>query len=125
MVVRGDQAEGFLAEAPELQGCVTAGETPAEAMEMLRDAMAAWLETAIERGIEIPVPAADQDYSGRILMRVPKTLHRQLIEQAREQGVSLNQWLLTLLSTRSVVSGAAPHSTSRKTTRVDAKSEEK
>src|SRR5205809_7280478 len=103
MVVRGDEAEGFLAEVPELPGCFTAGQTPGEALEMLREAMALWFESAIERGLDIPPPAADQDYNGRILLRVPKVMHRQLVEQAREQGVSLNQWLLTLLARRSAI----------------------
>jgi antitoxin HicB len=101
MVVRGDDTEGYLAEAPELPGCITAGETPAEAVELLRDAMVGWFESAIERGLTIPAPAADEAYSGRILLRVPRALHRQLVEQARDQGVSLNQWINTLVAMRS------------------------
>src|SRR5437764_704215 len=34
MVVRGDPEEGYLAEAPELPGCFTSGDTPAEAVKM-------------------------------------------------------------------------------------------
>lgn len=79
------------------------GETPAEALELLRDAMAGWFESAIDRGLAIPPPAADAAYSGRILLRVPKALHRQLVEQAKDQGVSLNQWLNTLLAMQSAV----------------------
>src|SRR5437763_10085183 len=103
MVIRGDEADGFLAEAPELPGCISAGETPTEAFEMLREAMALWFESAIENGISIPPPAPEQEYSGRILMRIPKTLHRQLVEQAKDQGVSLNQWLVSLVAARSAV----------------------
>lgn len=39
MVIRGTPEEGYLAEAPELPGCITAGETPEEALALLRDAM--------------------------------------------------------------------------------------
>ena len=49
-----------------------------EAIELLRDAMAGWFESAVESGLAIPEPA-DETYSGRILLRVPKMLHRQLV----------------------------------------------
>lgn len=57
-VIRGDDVDGYLAEAPELPGCVTAGETVEEALRMLRDAMEGWLESALESGDAIPEPAA-------------------------------------------------------------------
>lgn len=58
-VIRGDRREGFLAEAPELPGCITAGETEAEALAMLNDAMAAWFETALAHGWNVPEPAGE------------------------------------------------------------------
>ena len=57
-VISGDDIEGYLAEAPELPGCVTAGETVDEALRMLRDAMEGWIESALVAGDPIPEPAA-------------------------------------------------------------------
>lgn len=57
-VISGDDVDGYLAEAPELPGCVTAGETVAEALDLLRDAMEGWVECALVAGEEIPRPAA-------------------------------------------------------------------
>ncbi|MGI8926456.1 MAG: type II toxin-antitoxin system HicB family antitoxin [Tepidiformaceae bacterium] len=57
-VISGDDIEGYLAEAPELPGCVTAGETVQEALDMLRDAMEGWIEDALLAGEPIPEPAA-------------------------------------------------------------------
>lgn len=57
-VIRGDAAEGFLGEAAELPGCLTAGETEQEALANLREAMAAWFEAALVAGRAIPEPAA-------------------------------------------------------------------
>ena len=57
-VISGDDAEGYLAEAPELPGCVTAGETVDEALHMLRDAMEGWIECALLAGEGIPEPEA-------------------------------------------------------------------
>ena len=100
MVVRGEPEEGYLAEAPELPGCFTAGETPEEAMEMLRDAMAGWFAASLDLGLPIPEPtsASLDRYNGRILLRISPYLHRRLAEQAQEQGVSLNQWIVTRLA---------------------------
>lgn len=57
-VISGDDVEGYLAEAPELPGCVTAGSTVEEALEMLRDAMEGWIESALVGGDPIPEPSA-------------------------------------------------------------------
>ena len=38
------------------------------------------------------------DYNGKILVRIPRSLHRKLVETARAEGVSLNQYALHLLS---------------------------
>lgn len=62
-VVSGEPIDGYLAEVPELPGCSTAGETPAEALEMLEEAMAGWLETALITGMPIPEPV-----TGRVLV---------------------------------------------------------
>jgi len=58
-VISGDDLEGYLAEAPELPGCVTASDTVEEAIVMLRDAMEGWVECALLAGDPIPEPAAD------------------------------------------------------------------
>jgi antitoxin HicB len=45
---------GYVAEIEELEGCITQGETPEEAVEMLNDARILWIESAIENGDPIP-----------------------------------------------------------------------
>ena len=61
MVITGGDADGYLAEAPELPGCITAGETVFEAAEMLRDAIEGWIEAALIAGEAIPEAAALRD----------------------------------------------------------------
>ena len=56
-VISGDDEQGYLGEVPELPGCLTAGETAAEALTNLTEALAAWLESALKNGIAIPEPA--------------------------------------------------------------------
>jgi len=42
-----------------------------------------------------------EGYSGRILVRIPKSLHRQLAQDAKREGISLNQYALYKLSRNS------------------------
>jgi antitoxin HicB len=57
-VITGEPVEGYLGEVPELPGCLTAGETPEEAVRNLEEAMAVWIESALAHGDPIPEPAA-------------------------------------------------------------------
>jgi len=67
---------------------------------MLDDALREWLVAALEDNLEIPLPDVVQEerYSGKFPLRLPKSLHRKLSEAALEDGVSLNQYLVMLLS---------------------------
>jgi len=90
----------WAAEFPDLPGCVGAGDTAEEAVAMAMDAKKAWIGTAMEEGREIPKPKnIDEDnFSGKFTLRLPKTLHKELTLQAEEEGVSLNQYLLYLIT---------------------------
>jgi predicted RNase H-like HicB family nuclease len=92
----------YFAKIKELEGCMTVGDTMAEALAMIEDAKLAWLTAAVEDGIEIPLPESMQTerYSGKFALRLPKSLHHQLAEGAVRDGVSLNQYLVTLLAER-------------------------
>ena len=93
-----DPEEGWFVRVKELPGCMSQGDTMAEALTMIRDAMAAWLEVALADGLPIPEPQSEEDYSGKFLVRVPRTLHRDLVEAASREGVSLNQYISVALA---------------------------
>ena len=97
----------FFADVAELPGCMTEADTAQGALEMIRDAMAGWIEVALSEGLTIPEPAAEPEYSGRFLVRTPKSLHRDLVQRARAEGASLNQFVVTTLS-RALGGSAAP-----------------
>lgn len=90
----------FFVKVKELDGCMSVAETKADALAMIEDAMQEWLVVAIEDGIEIPLPEAQQEdrYSGKFPLRLPKSLHRKLAQGAEKDRVSLNQYLVMLLS---------------------------
>lgn len=94
-----DDGGGWLAEIPLLRGCMSDGETPEQALANVREAKEAWLAVATQRGQNIPEPAADEEqYSGKFTLRLPKSLHRKLALAARDEDVSLNQYVLSLIS---------------------------
>ena len=98
-VIRDDDDEnpGWVARVVELTGCITQGDTFVELGEMIEDAMRLWIETALEDGLEIPEPRPAENYSGKFIVRVPRSLHRQLAEIAEREGVSLNMFVSTAL----------------------------
>lgn len=69
---------------------MSAGATSEEALEMIRDAMRAWIEVALEDGESVPEPRSLDDFSGKFVVRVPRSLHQDLVEAAQHEGVSLN-----------------------------------
>jgi len=96
-----DDDGGFIAIAPDLPGSSAFGETEAEAVRELRDAIEAWIEAANSVGNPIPQPtdmSKPFDYSGRLLLRMPRSLHQLLADEAKREDVSLNQYILYRLS---------------------------
>lgn len=98
--VMADPDGGYVIEYPDLPGCLTQVDRAEEISSTAEDARRSWIETAYELGREIPLPTYPQEYSGRFVARVPKRLHRKLAEQAERNGVSLNTWVVALLSER-------------------------
>lgn len=99
-----DPEGGYAVAVKELPGCISQGDTAEEAMVMIRDAMAGWIEIALEDGMPIPEPRPEESYSGKFVVRVPKSLHRRLAEESENEGVSLNQYINLALA--SALAGA-------------------
>lgn len=93
-----EENPGWVARVRELRGCITQGDTFEELGEMIQDAMRGWLEIALEDNIPIPEPAPDEDYSGKFVVRLPRSLHRELAQRAEQEGVSLNQFVNVALA---------------------------
>jgi antitoxin HicB len=93
----GESYSGLFARVVELPGCMTQADTFDELEEMIEDAMRGWIEAALESGQDIPEPHPEEKYSGKFIVRVPRSLHRALVETARREGVSLNLFVSTTL----------------------------
>lgn len=96
--IKDESGVYYYARVLELDGCQSTGETFEEAYQNLKEAMQGWIETKLEAGLNIPLPVGYEDFSGKFVVRIPKTLHYQLSIEAEKEGVSLNQYALYKLS---------------------------
>lgn len=96
-LVHGENDE-WVATIDALPGCNARGSTPDEAVEQVAGAVAVALEAAEREGKEIPEPKTTQSHSGRLLLRMPQSLHAELARAAERERVSLNQFITDALS---------------------------
>ena len=85
----------WVAKSSYLKGCVGQGDGQAEAIAELEENEKAWLETASEVGIPIPeIPLEHiEEYSGKMTLRLAPFVHMQAAQNARKEGISLNQYI--------------------------------
>lgn len=88
----------YVSEVLELSGCSSTGDTEAEALESLNEAMECYLHSKLEYNDPIPEPIITEDFNGKFLLRLPKSLHRRLSYESKKEGLSLNQYALYKLS---------------------------
>lgn len=94
---------GFVVSFPELPGCISVGDTVEETYKNAIAAKKVWLEAAIEDGVSINEPDDVENYSGQFKLRIPKSLHKSLAEHSKQEGISMNQYCLYLLSKNDAV----------------------
>lgn len=97
-ILWADEDHCFIAEVPELEGCVTHGKTAALAAKHAEDAIECWVQTAKKLKHPIPQPVTKRRVSGKFNVRLPKELHKSLVIKSAQEGVSLNQLVSSLLS---------------------------
>jgi len=112
---------GWIATVEELPGCCARGDTPESAAAAMSDAVDAWLREARAAGRDVPPPGAAAAHSGKLLVRMPRSLHAELFRASEREGTSLNAYIVAALSSsvawrradEAERSGAAPAATGR------------
>lgn len=97
-IIEDKDEGGYALRCPELPGCITCADTIEEGIRMIEDAKRCWFTACLEDGVPIPEPARLEDYSGQFKLRLPKSLHKLLAQRSSEEGVSMNQYCVYLLS---------------------------
>lgn len=91
-VMTEEEGGGYLVTFPDLPGCMSDGETVEEAIENASEAESAWL-AAHEKWGEGKKPAP-----AKLVARLPKSVHQDLQQLAKNEGVSINTMLVSLVS---------------------------
>jgi antitoxin HicB len=97
-----DEDQDYIALCSEFRHLSAFGETPEEALRELNEVLEAALQIHAEEGWPIPRPEPPPEPeglpSGRFVTRLPKTLHLRLIRQAKREGVSQNQLVMSYVA---------------------------
>ena len=96
--INDESGHYFYGRIMELDGCQSTGDTLDELYNNLNEALEGYIETKLENNLEIPRPANQEDYSGKFVVRIPKSLHMRLELEAEREGVSLDQYALYKLT---------------------------
>jgi antitoxin HicB len=95
-----DEDISFVATIPGIKGLSALGATREEALSELRIAAEAYFEALKAAGKPLPLPEKVTPYSGQLRLRMPKSLHAALSYEAESENISLNTYIVSLISER-------------------------
>lgn len=98
-VVWSEDDKAFIGRVDEFPSLAAHGSTQEKALRETRNVVQFVLEDLAATGESIPVPLSKRAFSGKLNVRMPKTLHRRLAAESEREGVSLNNWINTKLAT--------------------------
>jgi predicted HicB family RNase H-like nuclease len=88
----------WTATVEELPGCEAHGPTPEGAAAAVAGAVERWVREAEAEGREVPPPGAAAAHSGKLLVRMPRSLHAELVRASEREGTSLNAYIVAALA---------------------------
>lgn len=92
-----DDNEYYIARCLEFPSLTADGASPEVAVKELSELVDFCVKDMKKNGEEIPVPLGDKKFSGEFRLRIPPGLHRELVIESEETGISLNQIVLSRL----------------------------
>ena len=92
-VLWSDEDKAFVGRVVEFPSLAAHGKTQEAALREIRKVVNFVLEDLADAGESAPEPFNKRPYSGKLNLRMPSHLHRQLTVEAEQEGVSLNQWI--------------------------------
>jgi predicted HicB family RNase H-like nuclease len=112
-VRRTSTADGsvFVARVLELPDVRGFGDSASEAYDRAVEAIETLHDSAEEDHEGFPSPIEpEEEYSGRVTLRMPKTLHRDVAIQAEREDVSINSYIVTAIARTLTPQNAAAQS---------------
>ena len=96
-----DQWKAYFVELPSVYGDSL---SPLEAIARLKITWEKYKEECRKNEKDIPLPVLEKDYSGRFNVRLDKELHKALVNEAMQHGLSLNALIYKKLKQSTVIS---------------------
>jgi predicted HicB family RNase H-like nuclease len=88
----------FIARAPELEHCSGEGASRADAIARLEEEIDAQLANMLSHGSTPPRAVDEETFNGEVSAKVSKLLHRDLVYQARSEGIDVDHFVGELLA---------------------------
>ena len=96
--VETESGTEWIARYPEVNNTGGSGMTVEEAIEDAKSNLKFELELLAEEGKEAPKPYEPSNYSGKISLRIPRSVHKQIAELSASEGVSINSLISAAVS---------------------------
>ena len=92
-----DFEKKHLAKCLEFPSLYSLGDTIEQALGNIKKSVKDVVEQKEEKTEEIPQPFGLKRYRGHLTVRVPPEKHRELVIKSAEEGISINQYILSRL----------------------------
>ena len=93
-----EEGGGFLISFTDFSECISDGETIEEAIENGMDALQETIAALQSLNMPVPEPGSGGSYSGKFIQRVPRSIHARLVMRAKQEGVSMNSLVTSILA---------------------------
>jgi predicted HicB family RNase H-like nuclease len=92
-----EEDQVFIARCLEFPGLAAHGNTTEDALKEIRVVVRESINWLKEDNKSVPQPLGVKKFKGNLTLRIPPKLHRELAIKSAEQGVSVNQYILSRL----------------------------
>jgi len=92
-----EEDEVYIGRCLEFPGLAAHSHSPEDVLKEIKVVVQETLIWLAEDKKEAPVPLGKKKFKGNLSLRVPPALHRELAIKSAEEGVSVNQYILSRL----------------------------
>ena len=93
-----EEDETHIARCLEYPSLMTHGNTIETALDEIKKVVRETIEWMKEENKKVPEPFGLKKFKGNLTLRIPAEVHRKLAMESAEEGVSVNQYILSKIS---------------------------
>lgn len=92
-----EEDQVFIARCLEFPGLAAHGDSSENALKEIKTVVTESVKWLEDDGKSVPEPLGMKKFKGQLSLRVPPEVHRKLAIKSAEEGVSVNQYILSRL----------------------------